>query len=146
LSCATRRPLASIVILLGALMSAACAGFAAKGEAEAAVAGFHQMLDAERYDEIYDATDDLFKGATTRSDFTAILQAVHRKLGGTQSSAETNFYAREQAGTNAGSYISLIYDTAYEQGHATESFNWKVVAGEVRLVGYNVKSSLLVSR
>src|SRR5919201_928156 len=113
-----RPPLLAIVILLAAVMLSACNGFAAKGEAESAVASFHQMLDAERYDEIYDATDDLFKGATTRSDFTAILQAVHRKLGGTQSSAETNFYAREQAGTNAGSYISLTYDTAYELAYA----------------------------
>jgi hypothetical protein len=141
-----RPPLLAIVILLAAVMLSACNGFAAKGEAESAVASFHQLLDAGRYDEIYDATDDLFKGATTRSDFTKILQTVHGKLGGIQSAEETRFFSREETGTNPGSYISITYDTAFEQGHATESFNWKVIAGTVRLVGYNVNSPLLIAR
>ena len=104
------------------------------------------MLDAERYAEIYDGTDDMFKTATTETQFTQILQAVHRKLGLLRSTAQKNFYSREQAGTNAGSYISMTYDTAFAEGPATESFNWRVVNGKVRLAGYNIQSALLITR
>src|SRR2546421_1481121 len=133
-------------VLLMALFAISCAGFAAKGDAEAGVASFHQMLDAEKYADIYNTTDDLFKSATTAAQFSAILQLVHTKLGAVQSATQTTFYSREEAGTNAGSYISLTYDTAFVEGHATESFNWKVSDGKVHLAGYNIKSPLLSAR
>jgi hypothetical protein len=138
--------LLSAAALLAIAATTSCAGFAAKGEAESAVAGFHEMLDAERYGDIYDATDDLFKDATTRSSFMEILQAVHRKMGAVHSTAQKDFYSQDRAGTNAGSYISMRYDTEFAEGHAIESFNWRVVNGKVRLAGYNINSSLLITR
>jgi hypothetical protein len=125
---------------------AACAGFAAKGQAETGVSTFHDMLDAERYEDIYDATDDLFKNATPKSQFVEILGAVHRKLGMVQSAEQRSFYSQDRAGTNAGSYLQLTYDTAFAEGHATEQFNWRVTNGQVRLAGYNINSSLLITR
>jgi hypothetical protein len=78
--------------------------------------------------------------------FTEILQAVHRKLGVVVSTAQTSFYTRDEAGTNAGTYISLTYKTEFAQGPATESFNWRVLDGKVHLVSYNIQSSLLITR
>ena len=136
----------SAVILLAVVGTSACAGFAAKGEAEGAVTSFHLMLDAEKYADIYQATDDLFKNATTETNFTVVLQAVHRKLGTVHAAAQQTFYSRDQAGMNPGSYISMTYDTEFAEGHATESFNYRVVDGKVRLVGYNIQSALLITR
>jgi hypothetical protein len=141
-----RRISLSLAILVTVAAGPACAGFAAKGDAESGVASFHGMLDAERYSDIYGGTDDLFKNATSEGQFTAILQAIHRKLGVVRSSTQTNFYSREQAGTNAGSYISMTYDTEFAEGPATESFNWRVVDGRVHLAGYNIQSDLLITR
>ena len=141
-----RRISLAFVLLLAVVGGPACAGFAAKGDAETGVTTFHGMLDAERYSEIYSGTDELFKNATLETQFTEILQAVHRKLGVVRSTAQRNFYAREQAGTNAGSYISMTYDTQFAEGPATESFNWRVVDGKVHLAGYNIQSSLLITR
>ena len=141
-----RRISFTFVVLLAVAGGPACAGFAAKGDAETGVATFHGMLDAERYSEIYSGTDELFKNATLEAQFTEILQAVHRKLGVVRSTAQRNFYSREQAGTNAGSYISMTYDTQFAEGPATESFNWRVVDGKVHLAGYNIQSSLLITR
>ena len=104
------------------------------------------MLDAEQYTDIYSGTDDIFKNATSETQFTEVLQAVHRKLGVVVSTAQTSIYSREQAGTNAGSYLSLTYKTEFAQGSATESFNWRVVDGKVHLAGYNIQSSLLITR
>ena len=136
----------TVALFLAAAGGSACAGLAAKGEAETAVVSFHGMLDAERYSEIYGGTDELFKNATPEAQFTESLQAIHRKLGVVVSTAQTNFYSRDQVGTNAGSYISVTYKTEFAQGPATESFNWRVVDGKVQLVGYNIQSSLLTTR
>ena len=143
---ALRRISLTIALLLAVAAGSACTGFAAKGEAETGVASFHGMLDTERYSEIYGGTDELFKNATAEAQFTEILQAVHRKLGVVVSTAQTSFYSRDQAGTNVGSYISLTYKTEFAEGPATESFNWRVVDGKVHLAGYNIQSSLLITR
>ena len=141
-----RRIFLALAVLLAVAAVSACAGFAAKGDAETGVASFHTMLDAEQYADIYGGTDEFFKNATAEAQFTEILQAVHRKLGVVVSTAQTSFYSRDQAGTNAGSYISLTYKTEFAQGPATESFNWRVVDGKVHLAGYNIQSSLLITR
>jgi uncharacterized protein DUF4019 len=141
-----RRIFLTIALLLAVAAGSACAGVAAKGEAETRVASFHGMLDAERYSEIYGGADELFKNATTEAQFTEILRAVHRKLGVVVSTAQTNFTSRDLAGTSAGSYISMTYKTEFAEGPATESFNWRVVDGKVHLVGYNIQSSLLITR
>jgi hypothetical protein len=140
-----RRISLTVVALLALAGGSACTGFAAKGDAEAGVTSFHVMLDAERYADIYAETDALFKNATPEVQFTEILKAVHRKLGVVRSTAQTNFYSREQAGTNAGSYISMTYKTEFTEGPATESFNWRVVEGKVHLAGYNINSAVLIT-
>src|SRR5258708_9108592 len=140
-----RRSSFAFAVLLAVAFGPACAGFAAKGDAETGVTTFHGMLDAERYSEIYSGTDELFKNATPEAQFTEILQAIHRKLGVVRSTTQTNFFSRDQAGINAGSYISLTYKTEFAQGPATESFNWRVVAGKGHLPGSNIQPSLLVT-
>jgi hypothetical protein len=116
----------------------ACAGIAAKGTAEDAVARFHQQLDGEQFDQIYGATDQLFKNAMTPVQFTEMLTTIHRKVGRVVSSTQTSFYSRDEAGTNPGSYISLTYDTQFADGLYTESFNWRVAGTGVMLVGYRI--------
>jgi hypothetical protein len=68
----------------------------------------------------------------------AVLRSVHTKLGNVVRSDQTEFYSREQAGTNAGSYISMTYTTQFASGKATEKFNYRVDGNKVRLAGYNV--------
>lgn len=133
--------------LLAAIMIAtACGGFAAKGTAEDAVALFHQQLDVEQFDEIYESADEMFKNATTRIQFTEILAAIRRKLGRVVSTKQTGFYSQDRAGTNAGSYISLTYDTQFADGRGTESFNWRVTGSGVKLVGYNINAPTLITK
>ncbi len=131
--------------LVAMIVVSACGGFAAKGTAEDAVARFHQQLDGERWDEMWEEADDLFKGSTTRAKFTELFAAIHRKLGNVTSSKQTGFFGRDQVGTNAGSYVEMTYETEFAEGRATEKFNWRVYGQRVRLVGYNVNSSALIT-
>jgi hypothetical protein len=133
-----RRLRYACLIATAAATLSGCAGFAAKGTAEQAVAHFHEQLDTASFEAIYDESDDLFKGATTKDQFVMILRSVHTKLGTVVRSDQTEFYSREQAGTDAGSYISMTYATQFTLGKATEKFNYRLLGTKVRLVGYNI--------
>ena len=131
--------------LAAIVIATSCAGFAAKGTAETAITKFHEQLDAEKYDEMWMGTDDTFKKVTAQADFSALLGAVHRKLGRVVSTTQTNFFSQELAGTeNSGSFISFTYQTAFAEGSGTEKFNWRVDGKNVRLVGYNINSNALI--
>jgi hypothetical protein len=67
-----------------------------------------------------------------------MLATIHRKAGRVISSTQTSFWSRDQAGTDAGSYISLTYDTQFADGLYAESFNWRVAGTRVLLVGYRI--------
>jgi hypothetical protein len=70
-----------------------CSGSADTAAAEQAVSSFHELLNAGRFAEIYGLSSDELKKASAQSDFVALLDAVHRKLGNTKS-------AVDQAGTS----------------------------------------------
>jgi hypothetical protein len=131
--------------LAASVTATACAGFAAKGTAETAVAKFHEQLDAEKYDEIWTETDEAFKKVSPQADFSALLAAMHRKLGRVTSTTQTYFFSQDRAGTaSSGSFISLTYETVFAEGSGTEKFNYRVDGKNVRLVGYNVNSNALI--
>ncbi|TME74753.1 MAG: DUF4019 domain-containing protein [Chloroflexi bacterium] len=133
------------VLLAATVVAAACGGFAAKGTAETAIARFHEQLDAEKYDEIWMEADDAFKKVTAQADFSALLGAVHRKLGRVVSTTQTGVFSQDRAGTDiSGSFISFTYETTFADGSGTEKFNWRVDGKQVRLVGYNINSNALI--
>lgn len=133
------------VLFVSLVVATSCSGIAAKGTAETAVARFHDQLDAEKFDEIWDEADDAFKKATAKADFSALLAAIHRKLGRIVTAKQTGFFTQEQAGTNlSGSFISFTYQTEFAEGSGTEKFIWRVDGQRVRLVGYNINSSALI--
>ena len=140
----TARPIA--VALFAMLLAVSCGGLAAKGDAEAAVATFHEMLDAERYADMYEAADDAFKNVASRGQFVQALEAVHRKMGAVRSAAQTQFFSEDRVGTDAGSYIRFVYDTEFAEGRATETFSWRVSDKKIRLYYYNINSPILVTR
>jgi uncharacterized protein DUF4019 len=138
-------PTAMRLVLVATVLATACSGFAAKGTAETATARFHEQLDAEKYDEIWLDADEAFKKVTTQASFSALLAAMHRKLGRVLSSKQTGFFSEERAGLDvSGSFIALTYETAFAEGSGTERFNWRVDGQRVRLVGYNINSSALI--
>src|ERR1700733_15069079 len=67
------------------LLFTGCHPLRDKSAAEAAVTEFHTRLDAGSFDSIYSDADDSFKSAGSYKDFSALLAAVHKKLGNVQS-------------------------------------------------------------
>lgn len=131
-------------ILVAALLVAAggCSVGEEKGAAEQAVASFHEQLDSGRFDPIYDEVAPEFKKASSRKDFVALLDAVHRKLGAVKSAKLDSW--RVNYGTGGGT-VQLVYTTRYAAGPATEQFVYR--AGKPpKLLGYNINSNALITR
>jgi len=140
-----RRPaLGALVFAVAVVLG--CTSLAQKGAAEGAVNQFHERLDAGSYDQIYDSADDRFKAASTREQFTKVLRAIHDKLGKVTASKQTGFSGQDRAGTDAGSYLQLVYETQFATGKGTETFMWRVDGGQVRLFNYNINSADLITK
>lgn len=108
-----------------------------------AVRDFHDMIDAEKFSIVYEHTSEDLKKASSQQEFTALLDAVHRKLGKTKSLelvGKSFFYS------TSGETITLNYRTTYEQGEAEESFIYQIQDKTALLGGYHINSNALIMR
>jgi hypothetical protein len=121
----------------------ACSMSADTKAAEDAVISFHDQLDARQFQAMYDGASDDLKQATTRERFVALLEAVHRKLGNTQSSAEKGWNIN--SGTS-GTFVTLTYASTYAEGEASEQFVYRLHGNTALLAGYNINSDVLITK
>ncbi|MFT4056127.1 MAG: DUF4019 domain-containing protein [Novosphingobium sp.] len=109
------------------------------GKADAEVVRFHEELDAGHSQEIWEGTGEDMRKATTRKQFVAMLDAVHRKLGNVKSSRQVGW--NRNASTN-GSFMTITNETLFERGSGTERFVFrKSEADKLALVGYHIQSN-----
>jgi hypothetical protein len=111
--------------------------------AKLAVEQFHSQLDSEQYSILYTAADEKFHAATSESDFTKLLQVVHRKLGTVQKSNLRNTGVAWFAGQ--GATVTLVYDTSFTVGSGTEQFVWHISDNRAMLYGYHINSNDLIT-
>jgi hypothetical protein len=114
-----------------------------KGKAEAAVTDFHQRLDSGDFESIYSGADSDFKATETEKDFLALLGAIHRKIGNVQSTSEKSFYVNTY---NLSTKVTLVYDTKFDGGDATETFVYHISGDQVSLLGYNINSLAMMEK
>jgi hypothetical protein len=112
-------------------------------EGKKAVDRFRQRLNQEQYTSIYGETDELFRGKSSEQEFTAVLTAVHRKLGAFQRAENQGTLVN--ASTN-GAFLQLTYKTRFSGGDATEVFRWRLGDGACKLVSYHINSTALITK
>ena len=93
------------------------------------------------FDDIYAQSADAMKSASSQADFTALLEAVHRKLGNTKSSTKAGWGVNYQT---SGTWVTLNYKTVYDGGEAQEQFVFLVKDKSALLAGYHVNSNALI--
>jgi hypothetical protein len=118
-----------------------CSGSADTAAAEQAVSSFHELLNAGRFAEIYELSSDELKKASTQSDFVALLDAVHRKLGNTKSAVDQAWNVNYHT---SGTFITLTYKTVYSEGDAAEQFVFRMQGHSAALAGYHINANALV--
>lgn len=111
--------------------------------AEKAAEGFHAQLNAGQFDAIYAAGGAALKSTTSQADMTALLAAVHRKLGAFKTGKTDGWNDNV---TTGGHMITLSYNANYQNGAAAEQFVYKLDDGQAQLVGYHVNSNALILR
>lgn len=131
------------LILLGlAIMVSACSMEKDTALAEAQVARFHQELNSQQFETMYENAGPELKAAGTKSDFVALLNAVHRKLGTVTSSKRVTWNVNYHT---SGSFVTLGYETTFTNGKGAEQFVYKLDDGKAFLVGYHINSNELVT-
>jgi hypothetical protein len=118
-----------------------CSGSADTAAAEQAVSSFHELLNAGRFAEIYELSSDELKKASKQSDFVALLDAVHRKLGNTKSAVDQAWNVNYRT---SGTFITLTYKTVYSEGDAAEQFVFRMQGPSAALAGYHINANALV--
>jgi len=132
---------AAIIVVTIPLVASSCS--TARDAAEAATREFRVRMAAEAYGEIVRSATPALQKATTEIDFSNAMVAVRERLGVWQSSDEPTW--KVFAGIR-GQTVTLVYNSYFERGTATEEFVWRVQEGRPALDGYHVKSARLVAR
>jgi hypothetical protein len=134
----------ALLLILASLFLVSCGARKDLQGAEEAVTEFHIQLDSEQYASIYSTTADDFRKATSEAEFTALLQAIHRKLGHVTAAHRQNW--RMNIATGTGEVISLEYATDFDGGPANERFTWQIRNNQPVLLGYNINSNALIEK
>ena len=102
-----------------------------------AVAVFHQRLDREKYDEIFDNTTEEFRRAGTQEDQIAFFENVHQKMGSLKQARLAGFNFNTN---NTGTTFVLTYNSEFARGSGQEVFTWFMKDGSVKLNGYHIEA------
>lgn len=117
--------------------------------AKQGVTQFHQQLDSEQYSQLYTAADEKLHQQTSESQFTGLMQAIHKKLGMVQKANLTD--TRIAWYTATGETVTLDYQTTFSTGSGsagsgTEEFIWHISGDRALLYGYHINSNDLIVR
>jgi hypothetical protein len=121
-----------------------CSSTSSKQLAEQAVNQFHQQLDSEQYHVIYLGSDEKLRQASSETEFVALLEAVHRKLGKVQQANVQSFQVGWFAGQ--GQVVTLVYNTRFADSPANEKFVWHITGEHPLLVGYFINSNAFITK
>jgi hypothetical protein len=109
--------------------------------ADAATRRFHQQLNTEQYEAICQEAVEGFGSGENHDNFVKLLSAVHRKLG---DAGEHKFVKINVNATTSGTFTSVVYETKFAKGDATETFTWIKKGGGLTLYSYSINSMALV--
>ena len=130
----------SLLIAALCLAAAGCAAPGAKAAAENAVTRFHQLLDAGRFHDIYQATAPEFRNVTSEEQLNGLLQTVHDRLGAVRQARQQNWHYDY---TNGVTRVDLSYETSFASGTGVETFAWRINNGVPTLLSYDLRSDAL---
>jgi uncharacterized protein DUF4019 len=128
------------ILLLLLLYSCGRSAYGVYKIANSATERFHQQLNQTQYEEIYADASDEFRNHGTREESLAVFQKVYENLGAQKSSSMKNINVNRN---NKGTFVTLVYDSAFEQGRADEQFVWRVEGDQAKLYGYHAESDKL---
>jgi Protein of unknown function (DUF4019) len=129
--------LASAVVLTLLLWRCGTSFYRTAVAADAARTQFHEKLNGEQYHDIYAQADKRFRDSGTEEELTDFFRSVHEKLGNAGDASRQNIMIKATPG---GTYATVIYQTKFARGTASETYTWRLDGERLLLVGYNLQS------
>jgi hypothetical protein len=129
-----------VVGILALFALGACSAGRDTAAAEAAVERFHQMLNAQRYHEIYQETAGEFRRVTSEDQLIGVLRMVHDRLGAVAQAQRQGWHVNYANGTTR---VELNYNTQFASAPGTERFVYTIDNGAAALIRYDVNSDAL---
>ena len=132
-------------LLIGvlALAGAGCSAGSDVAAVEREVERFHELAADREIDRLYEQSSDEFKRAATPEQFRALLEVIDERLGDVRRANRRGWHVNY---TNAGTVVTLTYDTQFERGRGTEEFVYRLNDDRARLLGFHVNSDALIAR
>lgn len=124
-----------------ALMAAACSVSENTQLAEREVDRFHQQLTAGSVEELYAGSAEDFRKSGKKEEIIGFLDAVHRKLGPLKTTQMKSWKVNYHT---SGRFVTLVYDSEYTGGTASEQFTFRIQGDRALLAGYHINSTALV--
>ena len=133
-----------LVALALSAMLAACGLKESYNVSEAEAAKFHAALSAGQYDAIWNGAAPEMRKRKDQTQFTALLDAVNRKLGKVTGAKQTNWSGNNDNGVST---VTMKFDTTFEHGSAKETlvFLW-VTDDSLKLSDYTIDSPDMLIR
>ena len=106
-----------------------------KSEALKQIGQFHERMNAERFDDIYDSADPALKSVLSREDFLKRMQETRERFGNfrTVKASKLNVVMGAPVQTRAACYSS------FEKADATELFSFAREGHQLQLLIYGIK-------
>lgn len=121
-----------------AAMLAACGVQESYKVSAAQAERFHAALSAGSYDQIWDAAAPELQKKTDKVRFTALLDAVGRKLGKVTEAKQVGWYGNNDNGVST---VTMKFDTTFERGSGKETITFLWVSDDqLKLSDYAIDS------
>lgn len=99
---------------------------------------FHQLYNEQKFEEIYELTDQRARVTKEKKDLLNLMNVVFTNHGRISSS---EIIKAEVVPHASFSEVQLLYKTKFEKGEAYENFTWYVENGKAGLFSYSTGSS-----
>lgn len=124
-------------IALAAALVTGCSAGQDTAAAQQAVTQFHQMLDAGKFDAIYNGSGAELKAITPGAQFVPLLANIHTRLGAVKEAKQVGWNVNYNNGVGT---ITLTYQTQFASGAGTEEFVYRT-GQPPSLIGYHIQSN-----
>lgn len=108
-----------------------------------AVKHFHEQLNAEQYQAIWDEADEAFRIPEKQQQLLDVLQTVHTKLGSAGVASLTNINVNANS---RGTFVTTVYSTVFARDEVVETFTWTKKNDRLKLYGYHVDSKVFATK
>ena len=130
-----------LLALVAILVCASCSSSEAVKTGKAAIGRFHEQLNAGLSDQIYRDASQEYQGSATAELNRKIIESVRKKMGNAGQFEVTTWRVDF---LTSGHFVSLQCKTAFANGEATESFQWRVEGTKALLLGWHINSPLFM--